>query len=77
VPMQKAKIFEGQEKVTREKVFIGGPLCSTADKLSAHDIYVEEAQIGDIAVFGLAGAYGLTMSHIEFLSHRRPEEIVL
>jgi diaminopimelate decarboxylase len=77
VPMQRPPVFDGQEKVSREKTFIGGPLCSTADKLSAHDIYIEEAHIGDIAVFGLAGAYGLTMSHIEFLGHPRPEEVVL
>jgi diaminopimelate decarboxylase len=51
-------------------------LCTGADKL-ANDVYVEHAEIGDIAVFGLAGAYGLTMSNIEFLSHARPEEIVL
>jgi len=77
VPMQRPPVFAGQEKVAKEKIFIGGPLCSTADRLVAQDVYVEAAQIGDMAVFGLAGAYGLTMSHIEFLSHPRPEEIVL
>jgi diaminopimelate decarboxylase len=54
-----------------------GPLCNTADKLVAQETYVDKAVIGDMAVFGLAGAYGLSMSHIEFLSHTRPEEIVL
>jgi diaminopimelate decarboxylase len=77
VPMDRPTIFDGQEKVAKEKIFIGGPLCNSADKLAASDVYVEAAAIGDIAVFGLAGAYGLTMSHIEFLSHDRPEEIVL
>ena len=43
----------------------------------ANDIYVEAADVGDVAVFGLAGAYGLTMSNQEFLSHARPEEVVL
>jgi diaminopimelate decarboxylase len=38
---------------------------------------VRTADIGDIAVFGLAGAYGLSMSNIEFLSHERPEEVIL
>ncbi len=76
VRMHDARLFDGQESVAREQVYFGGPLCTSADKL-ANDIYVEAADIGDIAIFGLAGAYGLTMSNQEFLSHARPEEIVL
>lgn len=76
VPMHRPKLFAGQEHVERDRVYFGGPLCTGADKL-ANDVYVEHAEIGDIAVFGLAGAYGLTMSNVEFLSHARPEEIVL
>jgi len=76
VRMHDAKLFDGQEAVEREQVYFGGPLCTSADKL-ANDVYVEAADIGDIAVFGLAGAYGLTMSNQEFLSHARPEEVVL
>jgi len=76
VRMHDAKLFDGQESVKQEQVYFGGPLCTSADKL-ANDVYVEAADIGDIAVFGLAGAYGLTMSNQEFLSHARPEEIVL
>lgn len=70
------KIFDRQLSVENEKVYFGGPLCTSADKL-ANDVYVKTADIGDIAVFGLAGAYGLTMSNQEFLSHARPEEVVL
>jgi len=77
LPMNRPKVFEGQENVKNERVFIGGPLCNTADRLAPQDVRIEHAEIGDIAVFGLAGAYGLTMSHLEFLSHARPEEIVL
>ena len=76
VRMQQAQLFEGQESVNNESVYFGGPLCTGADKL-ANDIFVELADIGDIAVFGLAGAYGLSMSNIEFLSHKRPGEITL
>lgn len=76
VRMGDAKLFDEQESVEKEQVYFGGPLCTSADKL-ANDIYVEAADIGDIAVFGLAGAYGLTMSNQEFLSHARPEEIIL
>ncbi|MDX8403165.1 MAG: alanine racemase [Mariprofundaceae bacterium] len=71
-----AKLFDGQISVENEKVYFGGPLCTSADKL-ANDVYVKATDIGDIAVFGLAGAYGLTMSNQEFLSHERPEEILL
>jgi diaminopimelate decarboxylase len=76
LPMNRPRVFDGQEQVSKEKVYIGGPLCNTADKL-AKNIYIEEAQIGDMAVFCLAGAYGLSMSHLEFLSHERPREIVI
>ena len=77
VEMNKPNVFEGQESVHDEMVFVGGPLCNTADKLAPKDIYVAKAEIGDIAVFGYAGAYGLTMSHFEFLGHNRPPEIVI
>jgi len=76
VRMGRQALFAGQESVRREKAYFGGPLCTGADKL-ANDVFVEAADVGDIAVFGYAGAYGLTMSNIEFLSHPRPAEVVL
>jgi len=76
VRMGRPKLFAGQESVRGESVYFGGPLCTGADKL-ANDVYVEAADVGDIAIFGYAGAYGLSMSNIEFLSHARPQEIVL
>jgi len=75
ISMNKPKLFDSQESICKEKVYFGGPLCTSADKL-ANDVYIEDAHIGDIAVFGLAGAYGLTMSNINFLSHALPLEIV-
>jgi len=75
VRRHRAPLFEGQEFIDHEAVYFGGPLCTGADKL-ANDVWVETAEVGDIAVFGLAGAYGLSMSNIEFLSHERPEEII-
>lgn len=77
IPMERSPIFEEQEKVHDEMVFIGGPLCNAADKLAPKDIYIDHAEIGDMAIFGLAGAYGLTMSHINFLSHPNPPELML
>ncbi len=76
VNLGRTKLFENQESIHQEKVYFGGPLCTSADKL-ANDVWIEEAHIGDIAVFGLAGAYGLTMSNTGFLSHALPKEIVV
>ena len=77
VPMHRDTIVPGQEMVDTAQVFVGGPLCNTADKLAAKDIHIDRAEIGDFAVFSLAGAYGYTMSHLDFLSHTHPREIVL
>lgn len=77
VAMDRPKVFDGQESVVNESVFLGGPLCNTADRLSARDVVIAHAEIGDIAVFELAGAYGYSMSHLEFLSHAHPPEIVI
>ncbi|MDQ6963481.1 MAG: alanine racemase [Mariprofundales bacterium] len=74
--MGREPLFAGQESIRSESVYFGGPLCTGADKL-ANDVLVEAADVGDIAMFGLAGAYGLSMSNIEFLSHERPQEIVI
>ncbi|MDQ7004469.1 MAG: alanine racemase [Ghiorsea sp.] len=76
VNLGRGKLFETQESIHQEKVYFGGPLCTSADKL-ANDVLIEEAHIGDIAVFGLAGAYGLSMSNNGFLSHALPQEIVV
>ena len=76
VNLGRTKLFENQESIHQEKVYFGGPLCTSADKL-ANDVLIEEAHIGDIAVFGLAGAYGLTMSNNDFLSHAKPKEIIV
>jgi len=76
VRMAQPPLFDAQEVVRNEAVYFGGPLCTGADKL-ANNVHVEGADVGDIAVFGYAGAYGLSMSNIEFLSHARPAEVVL
>lgn len=76
VRMGRPRLFDGQESVCNESVYFGGPLCTGADKL-ANNVYVAAADVGDIAVFGYAGAYGLSMSNIEFLSHARPDEVLI
>ncbi len=77
LPMQRPKVFDGQECVHEESAFIGGPLCNTADRLAHGNVYIPHAEIGDIAVFSYAGAYGYSMSHLNFLSHPYPEEILV
>lgn len=55
---------------------IVGPLCTPLDRLAA-DIAVPRAEIGDhVAVFA-SGAYGLSASPINFLSHPVASEIVV
>ena len=72
------KIFDAQEYVNQEMAFVAGPLCNgAADKLAAKDIYIEKAEIGDVLIVGLAGSYGLSMSHTNFLSHPEPEEFFI
>ena len=77
VAMHRPHVFAGQERIEDENIFIGGPLCNTADRLAARDVRVPHAEIGDMAVFELAGAYGYSMSHLDFLSHAHPPEIVI
>jgi len=76
VRMGRPRLFDEQELICNESVYFGGPLCTGADKL-ANNVQVAAADIGDIAVFGYAGAYGLSMSNIEFLSHVRPDEVLV
>jgi len=76
VRMGRPKLFAGQESVHDESVYFGGPLCTGADKL-ANNVHVAMADVGDVVVFGYAGAYGLSMSNIEFLGHARPDEVLI
>ncbi len=76
VRMNRPPLFDEQVSVRNESVYFGGPLCTGADKL-ADNVRTVAADIGDIAVFAYAGAYGLSMSNIDFLSHARPGEIIL
>jgi diaminopimelate decarboxylase len=76
IPQNQPKIFDKQMSVKDEFVYIGGPLCNgSADKLAPKGAQIKEAHIGDILVVGLAGAYGYSMSHLNFLSHPYPDEI--
>ncbi len=60
--------------VHRERVDIGGPLCTPRDFI-AKDLYVENARIGDYVLIDMVGAYGLTAASVGFLSHPLPKEV--
>lgn len=60
----------------RETVSIVGPLCTPLDVL-ADRIQLERAQIGDLVVVFQSGAYGLSASPVDFLSHTRPQEVLV
>lgn len=55
-----------------KKVSIAGELCTPNDIL-AKNVPIKEIRAGDVVVFQLAGAYGWTLSHHNFLSHPHPE----
>lgn len=65
--------FERSE-LRETSVSVAGQLCTPKDLL-ARDAYVERLRIGDILLFTLAGAYGWSISHHDFLSHPHPEVI--
>jgi 2-[(L-alanin-3-ylcarbamoyl)methyl]-2-hydroxybutanedioate decarboxylase len=56
-------------------VTVAGELCTPRDVL-ARDTPVARLRVGDVLVFGDAGAYGWDISHHDFLSHPHPEVLV-
>ena len=53
-----------------------GELCTPRDVLTRRQ-RVDRLRVGDLLVFGRAGAYGWDISHHEFLRHPPPEFVVL
>ena len=60
----------------REMVTIVGRLCTPID-MYYEDIMIYSPQIGDKIIFKNAGAYGYTMSILNFISHTKPYEIII
>ena len=58
------------------RVDVAGELCTPRDVLS-RDQPVSRLRIGDVLVFGRAGAYGWDISHHDFLRHPPPTFEVL
>jgi diaminopimelate decarboxylase len=61
---------------TRETASVVGPLCTPLDLL-ADRMELAQAEAGDLVAVLQSGAYGLTSSPINFLSHPAPAEILL
>ena len=65
----------GREQAT-EIVSVVGPLCTPLDML-ADRIELEHAEPGDLVAVLQSGAYGLSASPVNFLSHPPPREILV
>jgi diaminopimelate decarboxylase len=59
-----------------ETVDIAGPLCTPLDTL-ARAATLPKAEIGDLVGIFQSGAYGLTASPVDFLSHPFPPELLV
>ena len=59
-----------------ETVSVVGPLCTPLDTLG-RDVTLPHCEAGDLIVLHQSGAYGLTASPVNFLSHRPPAELLL
>jgi diaminopimelate decarboxylase len=59
-----------------ETVNVVGPLCTPLDLLGAK-VQLPRAKVGDLIVVFQSGAYGLTASPINFLSHPPPVEVLV
>jgi diaminopimelate decarboxylase len=70
------KILNKVERPAEENVFVCGPLCTPGDVLGrmVHLPLVEE---GDLIGILNSGAYGMTASPLEFISHSWPREILV
>lgn len=60
----------------RHRYTLVGPLCTTIDTL-AQDVELQEVAVGDVIAVGASGAYGLTASPLNFISHPPPRELLV
>ena len=58
-----------------EKVYIAGPLCTPLDTFGL--VELPQAKEGDLVCVFNSGAYGLSASPVNFLSHPLPKEVVI
>ena len=58
------------------KVNLHGPLCTPLDRL-ASGIELPKLQVGDLIAVHSSGAYGVTASPVNFISHKPPTEVLV
>lgn len=73
ITLDKPVLYPEQISAKQEKADIGGPLCTSLDTY-CQDIFIKNADVGDLVVVQLLGAYGLTFSPVNFLGHPLPKE---
>ncbi|HET9281738.1 MAG TPA: diaminopimelate decarboxylase [Candidatus Angelobacter sp.] len=69
-------VLNKMDKAVAGAVVVCGPLCTPADVLS-RSVELPAVEAGDLIGIMNSGAYGLTASPIDFLSHRWPAEILV
>ena len=65
-----------QAVVYETEVTVNGPTLASYDVLG-RNVWVDQADVGDLLVLGLAGAYGLNLAPVEFLLRPKAEEHVM
>jgi diaminopimelate decarboxylase len=69
--------YGGERPEVRDAaVTVAGELCTPRDVL-AREVTVARLRVGDVLVFGNAGAYGWDISHHDFLRHPHPAVVWL
>jgi diaminopimelate decarboxylase len=64
------------DREAREVVEVVGPLCTPLDTLG-RDVKLPNPEVGDLLGVFQSGAYGLTASPVNFLSHPTPAEVLI
>jgi diaminopimelate decarboxylase len=70
------RVLEKMESPTEEPVFVCGPLCTPGDVLG-RSVELPLVREGDLIGILNSGAYGMTASPLEFLSHNWPTEVLI
>lgn len=70
------EVIQFQTNTHKELITLAGHLCTPIDTYY-EDIYMNSPQIDDIIAFKNAGAYGYSMSLINFISHDIPHEFII
>lgn len=65
-----------EESLEMKEYNMVGPLCTSIDTLG-HSVKFNDLKVGDYIAISCSGAYGLTSSPVNFISHPLPNEITI